>query len=452
VEHYKGCFMEQLKCQAHIRKFLKTSLNSLNSEITNYLQKQADPPDWQLVWFGNDELETKFWSVFTNLQQELVPQHINSNELYDELWKLYREILLNKKAYETGNTIKIRIEDFTRLVKKPLISFDVIFQLNHLDVGPYHFDIGDVQVCKVTEEFTRENPIFTDVRFQNILSSWKGKLIIKTIVDAADTMGANILGREKIERIINTILVGVRKKYIGMNSDRSFFWEMGYSIVVPKTQTKTAFSEYANFEKIPFKKDLSEDILKVASNKQIWERVLLKQLPVDIQKRIEMAIEWISLAIKELNNDRKIVYLCTALEVLLLPGHTKGLKGEPIAIRQILVSPSSNDPPTNILKLYEKRCSIIHNGELNITLFEQYSYLLNCCIRTLERILYISFQNPGITTLQGLIHQIENVEILNEFLKDYKKGLYESKKNNKIIDEAEHLTEEFGTYKLQTND
>ncbi len=83
-------------------------------------------------------------------------------------------------------------------------------------------------------------------------------------------------------------------------------------------------------------------------------------------------IEWITKAVTTNGSYFKIIYLMAALEIMLLPGHNEGLKGELPVLRQVLLRQGISYVPEAILHLYEKRSHIIHGGTLGITSYSAY--------------------------------------------------------------------------------
>jgi len=107
---------------------------------------------------------------------------------------------------------------------------------------------------------------------------------------------------------------------------------------------------------------MDKAISKGLGEHKSWQYLLDGNLPKDIDTRITKAMKWISHAITSSSLDHKLVDLCTALEILLLPGHKSGTKSELVALRQVLVGRGTSYTPEAILYLYNKRSNIIHSG------------------------------------------------------------------------------------------
>ena len=356
-------------------------------------------------------------------------------DLYPKLWKLFREVVLNKAEFHSAVKLQEKIDDFSTEVKRPLIAFDVIYEIRNFSVSAQHFTIGNVEVFNLTDEYLQS----LDLMQTEVFSNWEGKFVAKVEVNASDTGGANDLGKTVVSTALNVLRLGVRKEFISRSSDSLFLWELGNSIVIPKVKPKERilFSVFDNSELYPFMADLGNTIGTLLEDKSIWRFILDAKLPEDINRRIIRAIEWISHSITSKSLDYKLVDLCTALEIMLLPNHKRRLKGELIALRQVLIGQGSSYSPAGILYLYEKRSNIIHSGALEITNYLDYWHLLICCLQVLESIVRLSQRYPDQWEMKDLLSIVENKETLENFIRYCELGMYEGKEINKIKKAAE---------------
>lgn len=177
---------------------------------------------------------------------------------------------------------------------------------------------------------------------------------------------------------------------------------------------------------------MDEVIKKGLNDQKAWSHLFDGSLPEDIYTRLSRAIKWITQAVTTSGLDFKIVYLMTALEIMLLPGHKDGTKGEPLALRQVLLGRGTSYVPEAILYLYEKRSSIIHSGTLEITSYSAYWNLLICCLEVLRNIINLSKQNPSIQKLEDLLKVVENADTLKGFIEQCDIGIYKGAIVNKI--------------------
>ena len=142
--------------------------------------------------------------------------------------------------------------------------------------------------------------------------------------------------------------------------DEMFLWELGESIAIPKNvpNNGTILSTRGHRGFSPIIVPVDNSISKGLEEQEAWRYLLDGNLPEDIATRNFKAIKWISHAVTSSSLDYKLVDLCTALEILLLPDHKKGTKGELIALRQVLIGRGTSYVPEVILYLYEKRSNM----------------------------------------------------------------------------------------------
>ena len=275
------------------------------------------------------------------------------------------------------------------------------------------------------------------------MRDWLGKIVATVEVSASETRGANVIGGVEIKRALDSLRLAVRREFIRRVSDSLFLWELDKSLVIAKEGKEQGyqFGLFINREVYPFIADISPAFERILDSKSIWSQIITAILPEDIQRRVDRAVEWISLAITESSIDHKLVHLCTALEVLLLPDHNLGTKGEIIAFRQVLTGRSTYENPTAILNLYEQRGDIIHSGYLDITTPYEYWYLLSCCLNVLRNIVQLSQENQQVFELKALLAIVENEESLGEFIEDCEKGFHEGKGIKKIMEAAKERLE-----------
>ena len=361
-----------------------------------------------------------------SFKKRLVPQHIDINSLYNKLWELLREVVLSKSVYQDSAELKSKVSDFVIEVKKPLVAFNVICEIRNFDISSKHFELGNVQIFKLTKDYFQS----LDCMQSGIANNWEGRCVAKMEVNAADTSGANILGKTKVSNALNVLRLAVRKEFISRSSDSLFLWELGNSIVIPKVKPKEGvlFSIFDNSEVYPFKADLSSTVGKLLEDRSIWRFILDAKLPEDINSRVIRATEWISHAVTSDSLDYKLVNLCTALEILLLPKHNDRQKGTLLALRQVLIGRGTSYTPEVILYLYNKRSAIIHGGLLNITSYSDYANLLACCLQVLESIVRLSQKYQHIHELEDLLRIVENKEALEDFIKRCEQGIFKGQK------------------------
>lgn len=422
--------MPQLVCQDIIKKLLKTAINYQNRKgLTTYINAQTDTPSWDAFLITMPELRQKYWRVLGALHEELVPNHISAQDLYINLWSMFKEVALNASHYQTSVNLDGKITGFCQEVKKPLLTFDIIYEIKNFDAGKSRFNLGIVEVFKLTTKDLQSLGLKTGVTDMqdNIFEEWIGRSVAKLEVNVSDIDRAYESGITKANGALNIIrLVAVRER-LSPYDDEMFLWELGGSIIIPRVKPKKGISLSTSFYRgfRPLIVPMDKTILKGFEEHSTWQYLLDGKLPEDINTRVMKAIGWISNAVASSNLDYKLVYLCTALEILLLPNHKSGTKGELISLRQMLVGRGTSYVPEAILYLYEKRSNIIHGGTLEITSRSDYWHLLICCFQVLGNIINISMRHPDIPTLEDLIGVVETAESLQDFIRRCDSGIYD---------------------------
>jgi len=113
------------------------------------------------------------------------------------------------------------------------------------------------------------------------------------------------------------------------------------------------------------------------------------RLPKPLRNRLLRALEWMGDSVMRARVDDKIVDLCTALETLLATKQDR-MKGEAITLRMMLLSDLLQELsylPHQILEIYEKRSSIVHGSERDISTHDDYKIMRRIVIDVLGKVL-----------------------------------------------------------------
>ncbi len=421
--------MPELLSQSVVKKLLRAGISHKDQGLISYVTSQANAPSWDMALLRHPELRTKYWKAMVALQEELVPNYISIDDLYMKLWNLFKEVVSNRSVYQIGSKLDEKINEFSRDVKKPLMTFDIIYEIKNFDVGNGHFGSGDVEIFKLTPDYLQGlllNGETSSLR-TDLVKEWAGRSVARVEVSAAEIDRVYESGIIKVNSILNVVRLAAVRERFGQLDDEMFLWELGESISIPRVKPKEGTLLGVSYHRgfLPLIIPMDKIIAKGLENENSWKYILDGKLPEDINRRLIRAIEWISHAITSESLDYKLVNLCTALEILLLPNYRGKTKGELIALRQVLLGRGGHYIPTAILYLYEKRCDIVHNGALGITSHSDYWNLLACCLQTVQNIAHLSQRYPHIPELEPLLYIVENKETLHGFIKHCKQGIYE---------------------------
>ncbi len=434
--------MPILLCRNELKTLLRSAICFSNREaLVTYLNTQDPIPSWDIVFMTMPELRSKYWRALVALNRELVPNYISSEDIYKKLWELFKEVVLDVRSYQAGQRLNQKISEFGEEVKKPLQIFNIIYEIKNFDLGNIRFNFSNVEIFKVTKGDLNKLglKIGASALQDNIFEEWIGRSVAKTQVSVSDINRVYESGISAVSNVLNTIrLVAVRER-IGRPDDEMFLWELDRSITIPKVKPRSGIALSTSYHRgfRPLIVPMDETILKGLESLRSWQYILDGNLPEDINNRISRAVRWVSHAITSSHLDYKLVDLCTALEIMLLPDHRIGNKGELIALRQVLVGRGTSYTPVGILNLYDKRSNIIHSGTLEITSYSDYWHLLICCFQVLNNITEISRQNPNLQLLRDLLETVENSETLQSFIEHCNSGIYEGEGIDKIKRAAE---------------
>ena len=161
----------------------------------------------------------------------------------------------------------------------------------------------------------------------------------------------------------------------------------------------------------------------------------LSDLPGNIRDRVLQSIYWIEHSTTHETDDHKLVDLCTALEILLLPEgpHVRN-KGTVIALRHNLLGGGLN--PSTVKWMYERRNDVVHGKPLPVVGQQETWHLKSVCYATIRLIIRASTDRPDALKLQCLMRTIETNEKLTAFVELAEQGLYESSLLPDLVKEA----------------
>lgn len=423
--------MPELMCHSVVKELMRAGISSRGDSLTKYLESENQAPNWDIALVWNPEMREKYWQAMVALHRELVPNHISNVDLYRSLWGLLREVAINRNIYQARSKLDARISEFSKEVKKPLTTFAVIYEIKNFDIGSKHFNLGNVEIFKITSDYLKGLDLNEEASLMqaNIFSEWVGRSVAKVEVNASEIDRAYESGIIVVSSVLNIMRLAAVRERIGRLDDEMFLWELGENITIPKVKPKQGTLLSTGYHRgfRPLIIDMGDSIAKGLESKDIWKYILDNKLPEDINRRVMRAMEWISHSITASNLDYKLVNLCSALEILLLPDYREGTKGELIALRQVLVGQNVYDEPAGILYLYDKRSDIIHGEYLDIASYSDYWHLLVRCLEVLRSIVHLSQKYPDIGELKKLLDKVENKETLEKFVEECERGQHEGR-------------------------
>ena len=410
--------MERLSCRDTIRKLLVKLLQDVEPERLVTIAGQDKFPQQAILsnLLGKRLTETYFRAL-GEMSRELVPKRVGHSEANDALWALFREVAANPTSYSSTGARKRRLDKFTEEVKKPLYLFEVAYSISNLDLGGQVFCIGPVRFFTMDDNeasmwgLTEDIPGATYRR-----AHWMDHAAAAVEVQAADGERASETGLARVTSSMDLLrLAGVRD-VISAFDDRLFLWRLNEASITRQiTPNQPSIIYHWGNRFRPVIIEMGPHIRKgLDPELSSLQAIADGELPDEISRHLERAINWISSSITRERLDDKIVDLCTALEILLLPDYRGGQKGHMIALRHRLIGGEWS--PIEILYLYGLRSAIVHGSLLNVSQYIDYWDLLLICFVTLNKFVRLAKRNPTVKNLKDLVGIVETQGNLESFI------------------------------------
>lgn len=413
--------MERLVCRNTIRKLLAKLLEDVKPERLARITGQEDFPHPTILSnLLGEPLARIYWHALGEISKELVPQHVGQSELNDTLWALFQEVAANSASYHPSGRLRNRLDKFTQDVKRPLYTFEVAYCIGNLDLGGEVFPIGTVRFFTMDDNqatlwgLTEDNPAASHAR-----PHWMHHPAAAVEVQAADGRRALETGLAQVTSSMDLLrfagVIGIISAFSSFQ-DELFLWGLnGRSITRQIRPNQPSITYHREHRFRPLIAEMGSHIKKgLAPELSSLQAIANGELPDEISRHLQRAINWISSGITRERLDDKVVDLCTALETLLLPNYKGGQKGQMIALRHRLIGGGSN--PIGISALYDLRSKIVHGSVLNLSQYLDYWHLLVICFATLDNLVNLAKRNPTVQNLADLIVIVETRDNLKRVI------------------------------------
>lgn len=412
-------------------------VNHLAKCAPKMLKKEEPEFSFNLLssWLGK-ELAFELLSALNAIRLELVPMHVKDMKLVNAFWsELVCEAATNAHLYiREAPTSSDLIDEFGDRWKKPLSKFEVIYSLDYLKVGAKHITFHGVEFFTPTDTAIAERAIP-----KSAIDRWSKYVDFLTLaivrVDASSSSTAFETGRERVVDALSLMkasaLWGLAGKIL---PDEFVQWKLsGHYIVNAITAAHSTHRVWGIQHQFrPIVIELSDYIQKGVEGLGINH---FSNIPKDISERVTRALHWISHSATHEGDDYKLVDLCTALEILLLPeGRQARNKGGAIALRYNLLGGTLN--PCVVKWLYDRRNDVVHGNKLPIVTQMDIWHLRLVCYTTVDLTVHASAKWPEITTLQELMATMETEDTLTKFLKLADMGMYEGPLLLPVVEQA----------------
>ena len=408
VNYKKVMQTERLSCRNTVRTLLGKLLQDVEPErLVAIAGQDSFPHPAILSHLLGKRLAETYFRALGKISRELVPQRLGHTEANDALWALFREVAANSATYRRAGALKRRLDKFTEEVKRPLYLFEVAYSIGNLDLGGEVFCVGPVRFFTMDDNEASRWRLTQDDLAPHARAHWMRHATATLEVQATDNRRALETGLAQVARSLDLLrLAGVRD-VISAFDDRLFLWQFdGRSITRQITPNQPSVTYHWDRPFNPVMIQMASHIKRgLDPDLSSLQAIANGELPDEIGKHLERAINWISCGITRERLDDKIVDLCTALETLLLPNYRGGQKGQMIALRHRLIG--GDWSPIGILALYDLRSDIVHGSALNVSQYLDYWNLLVVCFVTLDKLVKLAKRNPMVKNLKDLVGIVE---------------------------------------------
>lgn len=408
--------MPILDCRPAIRKVLREAVRrSRSGDLTiGTAQDLLNPFDYTTLPYRLGEYLARLYLEALNiLRWELHPQHAEDIAVVEGFWGLFTDVLSDSAKFTNRTNLDKRIEEFGRELKRPLSDYDVAYAIEFMDVGRDSLSIGSIKFVGPHDK-TQSNWAKDSSWWPKDKSRTDSISIAYISTAGADHSRAREAGIQQVYDALDVLRVAALRGRSGDGDiDELLQWRVTghWAARSRNNPTSRVTGWHRSFS--PSVIDLSSAI-QTGLNAVPLANIASGTLPADIHQRLLRAVRWISGSVVHEDHDHKIVDLCTALEVMLLPNYRHGGKGELIALRYHLLGGDLN--PAGMLRFYEWRSGIVH-GTSTRAIGLSDTWLLRLEVGTvLRRILEITKQTPEVETLEELIVARETREKLEELI------------------------------------
>lgn len=390
-------------------------------------------------WLGK-ELALQLLLGLNAIRLELVPNYADDMLLVNAFWnELVCEVTYNNQIYyKDSQATSDLIREFGNRWKKPLSEFEVIYSLAYLNIGESPITLHGVEFLPPNIETVtgREIPKLASCREEIKNLSWA-----RVRVRASSGTTAYETGKEQVVNALNLLKTSALQGLAGkMLPDSLFQWKLsGHYLIKLLSGNATLDHDYGY--RHPFGPAVIEMGHYIRDGIEGLGLELLPDLPRDVHDRIVRSMHWIARSTSHEDEDYKIVDLCTALEILLIPeGRKVGNKSAAIALRYMLLGGTIN--PCAVKWLYDRRNDVLHGNRLPVVAQIDIWHLRLVCYTTIDLIVQTSAKLLSTSTLRDLIATVETVGGLNKFFKLVEMGVYDGPLLPPIVNEAKKRLKE----------
>ena len=345
----------------------------------------------------NEETIELFEDIAYELWQDL-PAKILENIYYGYFYKKF-EIFI-KEVFEkdvdlTDDALKIFKNKFQNI---PTNSFKLItklygFCLKNSDIC---LSLGNFNICDydyyINNLYSEFQVIGGIVDFKRPEGQAENCFIIHNNIVAIDKIKAEYIFFNKIEQFINTVLFCIPNC---TTQNENITYKCAKSDIQLVSINKDTLDKYSSRQNKTLMNpiyDLSEKLFEYNNQKILFENIDNKNI-CELEKRVQMAVSWFGLSLRNNNLIQRFTYLSIALETLL-SSKKSGLMDQSITyrLREYSAFLYSDDKEkrkeiyNKISKLYTIRSEISHSGKSESIKYKDYLELLDIVHKVITNI------------------------------------------------------------------
>src|SRR3990172_9363771 len=229
--------MPNLGCNDIVRKLMRSVITCQNrKKLIGYIKALTSIPEWDMLLWTFPELKEQYRQSLIALHKELVPNHISAEDIYSKLWELFKEIALNASRYQTRDNLAQKLSEFCSEVKKPLTTYDIIYEIRNFDVGESNFTFGNIELFKLNAERLAGMGLIKDASVvkDTIFKEWVDKSVIKTEVNISGLDRAYESGLNVVSDLLDAVRLIAVWGRLDKFDDELFLWDLGQSMTIPK--------------------------------------------------------------------------------------------------------------------------------------------------------------------------------------------------------------------------
>lgn len=365
----------------------------------------------------------EFRDIIESLRKERCLEYLSDKEMESRFSSFASDSIMEINQDEE---IERRIDNFICSIIKPLDELEFLFPIRNLMINSNEFKIGDI-IFKNVEQGS--DILIKKSLIEEMFDPFGGNYsatIAETIESGTNLGQMGKRASRKVDLALNILRLSLSEGMF-FSDELALFSRTELMFFRKKGQLSPyRYSYHRSFKPIQVKIDLGGTDELNMSLKNLSDAFYGNSIAEELLERLRKATVWISRSIREEDFDLKIIYLCTALESLLISKDI-GKKGEDLAYKILLLNLWSDKPfllPGYVLELYNLRSAIIHQGKIEFSTKNDYQILRGISIDILFKT--INFINvTGVKNYREFMKELESREKIEEvrsWLETYNDG------------------------------